>query len=202
MDSFSDDEITRLLRLKRYEQPPPGYFENFLYEFRRRQRDKLLRQPLWSICIRARTRFCVPAQCPSVRILLRRRRGSGRVRRSNFNHDLSATRRYSIRSPELARPNQATEYRERIGLRASGVDSSFRHAAGCSPSQTAGIFGCCRCCRLTRSGPMNLSRSSSNGNHSTISHCKRNRSCRLGKVTARVPRARCRLARLHGAFVR
>ena len=51
MDSFSDDKITRLLRLKRYEQPPPDYFENFLYEFRRRQRDKLRRQPLWSICI-------------------------------------------------------------------------------------------------------------------------------------------------------
>ena len=51
MDSFSDDKITRLLRLKRYEQPPPDYFENFLYEFRRRQRDKLRRQPLWSLCI-------------------------------------------------------------------------------------------------------------------------------------------------------
>ena len=51
MDSFSDDRITRLLRLKRYEQPPPDYFENFLHEFRRRQRDKLRRQPLWSICI-------------------------------------------------------------------------------------------------------------------------------------------------------
>jgi hypothetical protein len=49
MDSFGDDKIARLLRLKRYEQPPPGYFENFLHEFRRRQRerDELLRQPLW-----------------------------------------------------------------------------------------------------------------------------------------------------------
>jgi hypothetical protein len=52
MDSFSDDHIARLLRLKRYEQPPPGYFENFLHEFRRRrQRDELLREPLWSICV-------------------------------------------------------------------------------------------------------------------------------------------------------
>jgi hypothetical protein len=41
-----DDEIGRLLRLKRYEQPPPAYFENFLHEFRRRQRDELLRQPI------------------------------------------------------------------------------------------------------------------------------------------------------------
>jgi hypothetical protein len=50
MDPFGNDEIARLLRLKRYEQPPPAYFENFLSEFRRRQRDELLRQPVWRIC--------------------------------------------------------------------------------------------------------------------------------------------------------
>jgi hypothetical protein len=51
MDEFDDREIARLLRLKRYEQPPGGYFENFLHEFHRRQRDELLRQPLWRICL-------------------------------------------------------------------------------------------------------------------------------------------------------
>lgn len=51
MDQFDDTEIARLLRLKRYEQPPPGYFEDFLHEFHRRQRDELLRQPLWRICL-------------------------------------------------------------------------------------------------------------------------------------------------------
>jgi hypothetical protein len=51
MDEFNDNEIAKLLRLKRYEQPPPGYFENFLHEFHRRQRDELLRQPLWRICV-------------------------------------------------------------------------------------------------------------------------------------------------------
>jgi hypothetical protein len=51
MDEFNDNEIARLLRLKRYEQPPPGYFENFLHEFHRRHRDELLRQPLWRICL-------------------------------------------------------------------------------------------------------------------------------------------------------
>jgi hypothetical protein len=50
MEKFDDKEIARLLRLKRYEQPPPDYFENFLHEFHRRQRDELLRQPLWRIC--------------------------------------------------------------------------------------------------------------------------------------------------------
>src|SRR5260370_33211431 len=51
MDEFNDNQITKLLRLKRYEQPPPSYFENFLHEFHRRQRDELLRQPLWRICV-------------------------------------------------------------------------------------------------------------------------------------------------------
>jgi hypothetical protein len=51
MDEFNDNEIGRLLRLKKYEQPPPGYFENFLHEFHRRQRDELLRQPLWKIAL-------------------------------------------------------------------------------------------------------------------------------------------------------
>jgi hypothetical protein len=51
MDEFDNNEIGRLLRLKRYEQPPPGYFENFLHEFHRRQRDELLRQPLWRIAL-------------------------------------------------------------------------------------------------------------------------------------------------------
>jgi hypothetical protein len=51
MDEFDDQEIATLLRLKRYEQPPPGYFENFLHEFHRHQRDALLREPLWRICL-------------------------------------------------------------------------------------------------------------------------------------------------------
>lgn len=51
MDEFNDNEIGKLLRLKRYEQPPPGYFDNFLHEFHRRQRDELLREPLWEICL-------------------------------------------------------------------------------------------------------------------------------------------------------
>lgn len=52
MKSFDDDKVARLLRLKRYEQPPPGYFEDFLHEFRRRrQRDESVREPLWSICV-------------------------------------------------------------------------------------------------------------------------------------------------------
>jgi len=51
MNELNDNEIAKLLRLKRFEQPPPGYFDNFLHEFHRRQRNELLRQPLWRICI-------------------------------------------------------------------------------------------------------------------------------------------------------
>jgi hypothetical protein len=50
MDPFGDDDIVQQLRLKRYEQPPASYYENFLSEFRRRQRDEFLRQPVWRIC--------------------------------------------------------------------------------------------------------------------------------------------------------
>jgi hypothetical protein len=50
MDFCGDDKIGRLLRLKRYEQPLSDYFGNFLHEFRRRQRDELLREAIWNIC--------------------------------------------------------------------------------------------------------------------------------------------------------
>lgn len=44
-----DENISKLLRLKRYEQPPPGYFEDFLQEFQARQRAELIRRPLWEL---------------------------------------------------------------------------------------------------------------------------------------------------------
>ena len=43
------DEISKLLRLKRFEQPPPDYFERFMEEFKERQRSQLLREPAWRI---------------------------------------------------------------------------------------------------------------------------------------------------------
>jgi hypothetical protein len=57
MEDFDDREISALLRLKRHEQPPPGYFENFLHEFHRRQREELLRQPLWRIALQRAQNF-------------------------------------------------------------------------------------------------------------------------------------------------
>lgn len=48
-DEFS--ELQTLLRLKRHENPPPGYLDDFLGEFHRRQRAELLRRPLWRIAL-------------------------------------------------------------------------------------------------------------------------------------------------------
>jgi len=42
-------DIQKLIRLKRYEQPPEDYFEDFLLEFQRRQRTEMLRRPVWQI---------------------------------------------------------------------------------------------------------------------------------------------------------
>jgi hypothetical protein len=41
--------IQKLIRLKRYEQPPEDYFEDFLLEFQRRQRAEMLQRPAWQI---------------------------------------------------------------------------------------------------------------------------------------------------------
>lgn len=44
-----EENISKLLRLKRYEQPPPGYFDDFLREFQAKQRAELIRRPLWEL---------------------------------------------------------------------------------------------------------------------------------------------------------
>jgi hypothetical protein len=66
MDPFNENDIATLLRLKRHEQPPPGYFDNFLHEFHRRQRDELLRQPLWRIAMERAHDFMFKLNVPSL----------------------------------------------------------------------------------------------------------------------------------------
>lgn len=46
-----DPKVSALLRLKRHEQPPPGYFDQLLTDIHRRQRTELLRRPLWKIAV-------------------------------------------------------------------------------------------------------------------------------------------------------
>lgn len=45
----NDDTISKLLKLKRYEQPAPGYFDDFLREFQARQRSEIIHRSLWQI---------------------------------------------------------------------------------------------------------------------------------------------------------
>lgn len=48
-DLTNSDSIQRLLRLKRYEQPPEGYYEDFLSDFHRRQRAELLKPSITTL---------------------------------------------------------------------------------------------------------------------------------------------------------
>ena len=66
MNDFNENDLGTLLRLKRHEQPPPGYFDNFLHEFHRRQRAELLREPLWRIGLRRAQDFMLQMNVPSL----------------------------------------------------------------------------------------------------------------------------------------
>src|SRR5215217_4059704 len=48
---MTEEQLTTLLRLKRHEQPPPGYFDDLLRAVHRRQREELLQRPLWRIAL-------------------------------------------------------------------------------------------------------------------------------------------------------
>ena len=66
MDPISEEQIGQLLRLKKYEQPPPGYFDNFLHEFHRRQRDELLKEPVWRIALQRAQDFLFRLNIPGL----------------------------------------------------------------------------------------------------------------------------------------
>ena len=46
---MNEEQLSALLRIKRFEQPPPQYFDRLLLDIHRRQRAELLRRPLWKI---------------------------------------------------------------------------------------------------------------------------------------------------------
>lgn len=61
-ENFSD--LQKLLRLKKYEAPPAEYFDGFLKDFHRRQRQEIVQLPLWRIAWDRVTASFVPGEVP------------------------------------------------------------------------------------------------------------------------------------------
>jgi len=59
---LNETQLQALLRLKRHETPPPGYFENLLDRVHRRQREEMLRRPAWQIAIERIRAFFAPLE--------------------------------------------------------------------------------------------------------------------------------------------
>ncbi len=57
---LSESQLQALLRLKRHEQPPAGYYENLLNRVHRRQREEMLRRPAWQIALERIRAFFAP----------------------------------------------------------------------------------------------------------------------------------------------
>ncbi len=57
---LSESQLQALLRIKRFEQPPPGYFSGLLDRVQRRQREELLRRPAWHIALERIRAFFAP----------------------------------------------------------------------------------------------------------------------------------------------
>lgn len=63
---MDNDTVSKLLRLKRYEQPPEDYFENFLVEFQLRQRAEVIHRPFYRIAWDRLCSLLEPAGVPKL----------------------------------------------------------------------------------------------------------------------------------------
>lgn len=54
---LNEKQLQALLRIKRYEQPPPGYFDDLLANIQKRQRAEMLRRPAWRLALERVTTF-------------------------------------------------------------------------------------------------------------------------------------------------
>lgn len=57
---LDETQLQALLRLKRFEQPPSGYFDGLLSQVHRRQREELLHRPAWRIAVDRVRAFFAP----------------------------------------------------------------------------------------------------------------------------------------------
>lgn len=62
MKQLDENQLQALLRLKRYENPPPGYFDGLLDRVHRRQREEMLSRPAWQIALERVRAFFAPLQ--------------------------------------------------------------------------------------------------------------------------------------------
>jgi hypothetical protein len=62
MKQLDENQLQALLRLKRFENPPPGYFDGLLDRVHRRQREEMLSRPAWRIALDRVRAFFAPLQ--------------------------------------------------------------------------------------------------------------------------------------------
>ena len=61
-NQLDENQLQALLRLKRHENPPPGYFDGLLDRVHRRQREEMLSRPAWQIALERVRAFFAPLQ--------------------------------------------------------------------------------------------------------------------------------------------
>jgi hypothetical protein len=63
---MSIEPTNRIIRLKRYEQPPEGYFDDFLIEFQKRQRAELLRPSIGALILQRLNEILTEIRVPAM----------------------------------------------------------------------------------------------------------------------------------------
>src|SRR5215471_10064064 len=141
---LDEHELQKLLRIKRFEQPPPGYFDRALIELHQRQREELLRRSAtliwWERFVSGLGNFRVPSYAYSaafgVFVLVVTIVGSGLWAPYKDATGLSVNRAV-LSGPEVVEAN-------RLALSGNLDWSKFHHTASSpkvipviEPSQTA-----------------------------------------------------------------
>jgi hypothetical protein len=144
---LDEKQLQKLLRIKRFEQPPPGYFDRALIEFHRRQREELLRRSItsiwWERSISSLWNFRVPSYAYGaafgVFVVAATIIGSGVWAPYRDGRDFNTARVAALTAPSAQENSD-----NRLALNANLDWSKFDHAASSpkvvpvvGPSQTA-----------------------------------------------------------------